>query len=208
MTLLGKIFTGLIVVMSVLFLGLAISVYATHVNWREKSVGLEKERDSQLTVNSQLKERQSDLTAAIALEQAARRFALAALETKLKSRSDELERVQQELAKLTATEGTTAGALVTAQNELTNITTEVKALRVIVQTAQKDVDEQFNIVVKVTDEINQARRVKADLDNRQRPLVLQVAAMKSAMDKLGVRVDVERRRRWHPDWSRAGRLSR
>jgi hypothetical protein len=32
MTLLGKIFTGLIVVMSVLFLGLAISVYATHVN--------------------------------------------------------------------------------------------------------------------------------------------------------------------------------
>jgi hypothetical protein len=192
MTLLGKIFTGLIVVMSVLFLGLAISVYATHVNWREKSVGLEKERDSQLTVNSQLKERQSDLTAAIALEQAARRFALAALETKLKSRSDELERVQQELAKLTATEGTTAGALVTAQNELTNITTEVKALRVIVQTAQKDVDEQFNIVVKVTDEINQARRVKADLDNRQRPLVLQVAAMKSAMDKLGVRVDVEK----------------
>ncbi len=34
MTLLGKIFTGLIVMMSVLFLGLAISVYATHVNWR------------------------------------------------------------------------------------------------------------------------------------------------------------------------------
>ena len=35
MTLLGKIFTGLIVMMSVLFLGLAISVYATHVNWRK-----------------------------------------------------------------------------------------------------------------------------------------------------------------------------
>ena len=35
MTLLGKIFTGLILVMSVLFLGLAISVYATHVNWRK-----------------------------------------------------------------------------------------------------------------------------------------------------------------------------
>ena len=35
MTLLGKIFTGLIVMMSVLFLGLAISVFATHVNWRK-----------------------------------------------------------------------------------------------------------------------------------------------------------------------------
>ena len=132
------------------------------------------------------------MTAAIALEQAARRFALAALETKLKSRSDELERVQQELAKLTATEGTTAGALVTAQNELTNITTEVKALRDTVREAQKDVDHQFDIVVKVTDETNQMRRVKADLENRQRPLQAAVAAMKSAMDKLGVHVDVEK----------------
>ncbi len=78
-------------------------------------------------MNRQLKEREADLTAAIALEQAARRFALAALETKLKARSDELERVQQELAKLTATAGTTASALVTAQSELTTITAEVKA---------------------------------------------------------------------------------
>ena len=39
MTLLGKIFTGLIVTMSVLFLGLALSVYATHVNWRERVSG-------------------------------------------------------------------------------------------------------------------------------------------------------------------------
>ena len=200
MTLLGKIFTGLILVMSVLFLGLAISVYATHVNWRKvvsnptpasgEQLGLEQKLKTQLDVNEQLKKRQNDLMASIALEQAARRFALAALETKLKARSDELERVQQELAKLTATEGTTAGALVTAQNELTNITNEVKSLRETVREAQKDVDHQFDIVVKVTDEINQMRRVKTDLENRQRPLQAAVAAMKSAMDKLGVHVDV------------------
>ena len=146
----------------------------------------------QQDVNQQLKEQQQDLMAAIALEQQARRFALAGLETKLKSRSDELERVQQELATLTNTEGVTAGALVTAQNELTNITNEVKALRDTVREAQKDVDHQFDIVVKTTDEINQMRRVKADLENRQRPLQSAVAAMKSAMDKLGVRVDVEK----------------
>jgi hypothetical protein len=103
-----------------------------------------------------------------------------------------LERVQQELATLTNTEGVTAGALVTAQNELTNITNEVKALRDTVREAQKDVDHQFDLVVKTTDEINQMRRVKSDLENRQRPLQSAVAAMKSAMDKLGVRVDVEK----------------
>ena len=173
MTLLGKIFTGLIFVMSVLFLGLAISVYATHVNWRKladntdpAAPGLKQQRDKQLEVNRQLKERQADLTASIALEQAARRFALAALETKLKARSDELERVQQELAKQTATAGTSAGALVTAQSELTAITTEVQALRDEVQAAQKDADGKFASMVTMTDEVNQMRRWKADLENR------------------------------------------
>jgi len=191
MTLLGKLFTVLILVMSVLFLGLAISVYATHVNWRAEAEGKKKEADVQMSVNQQLKDQQQDLMAAIALEQSARRFALAGLYTKLTSRSDDLERVQQELATLTNTEGVTAGALVTAQNELTNITNEVKALRDTVREAQKDVDHQFDVVVKTTDEINQMRRVKLDLENRQRPLQSAVAAMKSAMDKLGVRVDVE-----------------
>jgi hypothetical protein len=191
MTLLGKLFTVLILVMSVLFLGLAISVYATHVNWRAEAEGKKKEADVQLSVNQQLKDQQQDLLAAIALEQAARRFALSGLETKLKSRSEDLERVQQELATLTNTEGVTAGALVTAQNELTNITAEVKALRDTVREAQKDADHQFDLVVKATDELNQMRRVKLDLENRMRPLQSAVAAMKSAMDKLGVRVDVE-----------------
>jgi hypothetical protein len=202
MTLLGKIFTGLIVMMSVLFLGLAISVYATHVNWRKvvsnptpapgESLGLREQLATQLDVNRQLRERQADLTAAIALEQASRRYALAALETKLKTRSDELEVVQQELAKLTATEGITAGALVTAQNELTAITAEVKALRDEVRVAQQDVDRQFDVVVQLTDETNQMRRVKSDLENRQRPLQSAVAAMKGAMEKLGVGIEVEK----------------
>lgn len=191
MTLLGKIFTGLIVMMSVLFLGLAISVYATHVNWRTLASSKDQQLKTQLEVNRQLKEQQADLQAAIALEQAARRFALAALETKLQLRSQELERVQAELAKLTATEGTTATALVSAQSELTNITAEVKALRDEVQAAQKDADAKFAMAVKLTDEVNQMRRVKTDLESRQAPLQGAVAALRAAMDKLGVHVDVE-----------------
>lgn len=192
MTLLGKIFTGLILVMSVLFLGLAISVYATHQNWRDVSQKTTKDLREQERVNQQLKARQEDLLAAIALEETSRRYALAALETKLKARSEDLERVQQEFAKVTATEGVTAGALVTAQNELVNITNEVRALRDAVRDAQRDVDHQFNLVVKMSDELNQMRRAKSDLENRQRPLQSAVAAMRSAMDKLGVQVEVEK----------------
>lgn len=202
MTLLGKIFTGLIAVMSVLFLALAISVYATHVNWRDQALALQEKVSLQEKANTQLQERENDLKAAIALEQSARRMVLAALESKLKLRSDELARVQEELAKMTATEGQTAGALKTAQQELTNITNEVKGLRDTVRESQKDVDSQFEMVVKLTDEVNQMRRVKADLEDRQRPLQDELAAARSALGKLGVRVWDDEKGLFHTDVDR------
>lgn len=190
MTLLGKIFTGLIVIMSVLFLGLAISVYATHVNWREQASELKQELTSQEQVNRKLKERRADLKSQIALEQAARSFALAELETKYQTRSEELEGVQQQKNELTATVGTTASALETAQSELTNITDEVETLRDTVQAAHQDADAKFAMATELTDRVNQMRRAKDNLQERQEPLQEQVAALKNAMDKVGVRVDI------------------
>ncbi|MFO7907005.1 MAG: hypothetical protein R6U98_30390, partial [Pirellulaceae bacterium] len=190
MTLLGKIFTGLIVIMSVLFLGLAISVYATHVNWREQASELKQELTSQEQVNRKLKERRADLKSQVALEQAARSFALAELETKYQTRSEELEGVQQEKNELTATVGTTASALETAQSELTNITAEVETLRETVQAAHRDADAKFAKASELTDEVNQMRRVKDNLEKRQEPLQQQVAGLKDAMDKVGVSVDI------------------
>jgi len=190
MTLLGKILTVLILIMSVWFLGFAMMVYATHTNWRQEAESTKQTLQNQQEVNRQLKEMQADLTSQIALEQAARRHALASLETKLATRTKELERVQQELAKATATEGTTAGALVAAQNELTNVTTEVKQLRDEIRVAQDDADSKFQDIVKLTDQLNQLRRIKAGLEDRQAPLLQSVASMKEAMEKLGVHVDV------------------
>lgn len=190
MTLLGKILTVLILIMSVWFLGFAMMVYATHTNWRQEAESTKQTLQNQQEVNRQLKEMQADLTSQIALEQAARRHALASLETKLATRTKELERVQQELAKATATEGTTAGALVAAQNELTNVTTEVKQLRDEIRVAQDDADSKFQDIVKLTDQLNQLRRIKAGLEDRQAPLLQSVASMKEAMEKLGVHVEV------------------
>ena len=80
--------------------------------------------------------------------------------------------------------------MVTAQSELTAITEEVKKLRDDVQAAQKDADAKLVQAIKLTDEINQMRLVKEDLENRQKPLQDQVAALRDVMDKLGVRVDI------------------
>ncbi len=190
MTLLGKFMTGLILVMSVMFLSLAISVFATHVNWRAKADAMQKQLDTQQEVNRQLKEKQTDLLAAISLEKQARAFVLASLETKLSQRTDELSQLQQTLQRVTATEGQTAGALVTAQSELSAINEEVKGLRGDVQEFQKDADQKYTAYVKTMDEVNQLRRQKGDLEDRQKPMMTQLAAYRDALGKKGVSSEV------------------
>ena len=46
MTLLGKILTVLILIISVMFVAVSIVVYATHTNWKDKSVQLANEFES------------------------------------------------------------------------------------------------------------------------------------------------------------------
>jgi hypothetical protein len=200
MTLLGKYLTGLIAVMSVLFLGFAIAVYATHVNWRKlvsnpnpgpgESRGLQQQLENQLNVNRQLKEQIDDLMASIALEQYARVQALAALETKLAQRTEELAQVQAALAAKDATATITASNLETAQSELASITAEVKALRDEVQAAQKDADQKYVDFIKLTDENSQLIAMKNRLEQRNAPLLQQVAALRDALTKAGVRIDI------------------
>ena len=72
MTLLGKIFTVLIMVMSVVFMSFSIVVYATHTNWKAEAEGLKQNLDQQLERNQQLEARKQRLLDNLALEQAAR----------------------------------------------------------------------------------------------------------------------------------------
>ncbi len=168
----------------------SIVVYATHTNWMAEAKDKEKKLATQEELNRQLKERQSELTTTIAFEQAARRFALAALESKLQTRSEDLMRKQQELDKLIATHGTTVTALATAQDQLQKLKDEVGKLRDDIRTAQQDVDEQYALVVQRTDEVNQLQRTKQELEKREAPLLLQLSALKDIADKLGVRMEM------------------
>ncbi len=190
MTLLGKILTVLILITSVLFLGFAMMVYATHTNWRKKAEATQKQLQTQQAENQQLKQMQADLKTQLALEEVARQHALAALQTKLTEQTAELEQAQRRLNDLTATEGKTAGALLAAQRELNSVTAEVKKLREGIRIAQNDADSKFEKVVQLTDQLNQMRWMNTELEERQAPLVQSVARLKDTMEKLGVRVEV------------------
>ena len=89
MTLVGKIFTFLILLMSVAFLMLAVTVFATHRNWRDAVMGgadqpgLKKQVEEIADVNRRLREELECASDRLAIEQASRAYALAALQTRL-----------------------------------------------------------------------------------------------------------------------------
>ena len=78
MTLVGKIFTVLVLIMSIAFMMLAVTVFATHRNWRDVVTlpdGLKSQIEALSKTNGELRTEISRAKDQIALEQAARRFA-------------------------------------------------------------------------------------------------------------------------------------
>ena len=93
MTLLGKAFTVVIFLLSLTFMVLALAVNASHRNWRDLVLGDEgyAARIAAITIeNEQLQDAKQRAQASLDREQAARRTALAALQTQLDQLKDEL----------------------------------------------------------------------------------------------------------------------
>ena len=77
MNLVGKIFTMLILVMSILFMAFAVAVYHTHRNWRDLAKKTQTRRSpSYRDENAQLRDERLQMENRLAHERAARRTAL------------------------------------------------------------------------------------------------------------------------------------
>ncbi len=189
MTLLGKIISAFIFVLSIVYLFFAAIVFSTHVDWHKKATELEQQLTQQRKVNSDLRESHQQLMDNLAIEQSARRAALASLEVRLTMKSQELEEKTNELAQALKTQGEATAAVKTAQQLLAGLTQEVNQLRADVRAAQQALDQKMLQLVSTTDEVNQARRLHAELTERQMQLANQVAGYENVLRKLGVRFE-------------------
>lgn len=198
MTLLGKIFTMLILVMSVLFMGFAIAVYSTHRNWDKvvnnptpnaaagEQLGLKQQVEQQKLANEELRRELEKAKAALAEEQAARRHVLGNLYSRLDQTNGELAAKEKQLADLQAFKSEAMGTLTTNQNTLASLTKEVEGLRDEIRTAEEDRNAQFTKVVTLTDQINRTQGLFDRLEEKRTQLALQITKMKGVMDKLGI----------------------
>jgi len=196
MTLVGKIFTVLIFVMSICFMTAAVMVFATHKNWKDyataptavngKRVGLEKQLSDLKVLEQQLKDEIEKIKRRLEEERVARRAVVGSLVARLARAETELAAKQREYETLLTSLTTTTEATKLTQQRLTALETEIAGTRQKLRDTEADLDDKFGQVVALTDSLNQAKGLQVRLDERNTQLALQVTKMKTVMDAHGL----------------------
>lgn len=199
MTLLGKVFTVLIFIMSILFMGFSVVVFATHRNWKslvdnsdtaKGPLGLKQQLQAQVETNKGLRAELDTLKNQLAVEMAARRSALSAAETKLAEAQQRLSAKEAELAGLQSAQTEATAALNAAETRLKELVMEVQKLRDEIRDVQLKRDEFFARVVKLTDDLHGAAGVERNLKEREEQLISEINKYKRVTDVLGVNPNI------------------
>jgi len=189
MTLLGKIFTVLIFIMSVAFCILSVVVFATHKNWKDEALArkttIEQLEAKNLSQQQEILRAQAEL----AVEQSARRSALSTLQVKLALLDQDLRNNAKDLSERTSALTTQTQSAKVAEESLAAITAEVTKLRNEIRLAQQERDETYVKTVGLNDKLNQAESLRERLEEMNRQLQDQYAQLNRVATALGFRPD-------------------
>lgn len=189
MSLVGKIFTILIFAMSLVFMAFSIMVFATHTNWKTQSEALKQKLTQQTQLYDQAKVDHENTKRDLALEQAARRQALAAAQTKLVQFQQQLEQQANILNQKESQLNDASAAVKSSEERLAALEAEIATIRQDLKLAQQQRDDNFLQVVALTDKLNQSETTRQQLDQRNSQLVAQSADMERVMNAYGLTVD-------------------
>lgn len=201
MNLLGKIFVGLILVLSVVFMGFSVAVYATHKNWYDaiyrkapgphgEPIGLQIQLDEKKKQYENLQAQFNSLQAELATEKAMRRQQLAKLQDEKSTLDKEYNRLAQQEADLIQREKDAAANVKTAQATLDSKLQEIDLLRKEIDDARQARDDRFQEVVKLTDDLHQAEGEAARLKERSLYLGEQIAKANNVLMRNGLSAEM------------------
>ncbi len=189
MNLLGKVFTGLVLLLSVIFFALSVAVNASHINQKEQADKFQKDASDAQRRNTELNTLLENYKTELAIEQAARRSALASLQTQLEDSQSELQTqeatladVRSQLTQLVQTEKAT-------QLELKAKTADNDLLRQQIKQARQDRDQLFQRLVDAKDSISRLQGTYDSLSARARQLAADHTAAREKLEILGISED-------------------
>jgi hypothetical protein len=179
----------LILIMSLMFMGLAMAVYATHRNWREViegPTGLKKQLGDARAANDQLKAEHNRLVENLTSEKenaeqqaaklAAEREALAKNNVLIQAKLDQLEQEQNKhIAAVASTQKLNEG-----------LTNEATGLRQQIRTEQQARDAAFAKTLEATEAVHQLTGQYENARERSEQLTKQVSGMTHVMREQGL----------------------
>ena len=186
MNLLGKIFTVIILLMSIVFLTVSVAVFQTHRVWRDIALKNKKEIEN---LQDRVKAYQTEIESGrdrLAHEQAARRYALAALQTKYEQVDARYQVREQEYGKLLQEAGQLSTVVAATAQTLENTMKSNEALRKNLQDAQLARDTVFSSVVELTDAKNALEGTRQVLQERNDELTQMYTLAKGWLDRVGI----------------------
>ena len=189
MTLLGKSFSVIILILSLTFMVLALAVNASHRNWRDVVLGpggLKTQIETIERTNEQLRDSRSRIQADLDREQAARRTALAALQTQLDQLESQLQSSEATVQQLEAQNTVLSQTDRSRAQQLEQLTAETKRLRDQIRSEQENRDKLFTQTLQLTDQMNKLRGVVQIQQERNEQLMAQVTRYKEVVDSKGI----------------------
>jgi hypothetical protein len=189
MSLVGKIFTMLILIFSIIFMAFSMMVFATHKNWKAQATKLGTDLAAANTALKDAKDSLEREKTELAREQAARKAALAALQVRVSQAENRLAAKEKELGDLTAAHSQTTEAAKVAQDRLSLLEKETNDLRNTLRTERQRLDKMFINVVDLTDKLNQAESLRQNLEEVNKQALTQMSQMKMVLDRNGLAPD-------------------
>jgi uncharacterized protein YpmS len=187
MTLLGKVFTGIVFVLSVVFFVIAVAINSTHINQKAEANKQKAIADSTKRDNEQLQKLLESLKRELAIEQMARRSALAALQTQVTKLAEDLSSKENELRQLQSSHTELTSAERTTSEQLKTRTNDNEQLRKQIQSTREDRNQLLERLVKTKQEFITEQGYAQRLEERMAKLHLDNNLVTQKMQALGIR---------------------
>ena len=195
MNLVGKILTVLILVMSWLFLAFAVSVYATHKNWKDvvmaEGTGLVPKLKDVRQRNEELKDQRDTMERNMIAEQTTGDQVRAKLETELGQKSAQLTGALKNEAQLAQSTREAVAAMNATQLRLAEIRDQVKILQTDIDQAQLARDASRKEAAKLTTQLHEAVNELTVLNETKMKLVIDLDKAKQVLQKHGLKPEPE-----------------
>ncbi|MEO8268900.1 MAG: hypothetical protein ABI557_04210 [Aureliella sp.] len=175
MTLLGKVFTGLILLLSVIFFSLAVALNASHIDQKTLAAEYQAEAQAAQRKNTELTSLLETTKVDLAIELSARRSALGALQTHLGEMMDDLQKKEKQLQDAQASLTQFTSTEKQSQSELKGRTDDNEQLRKQMVDTQEVRNQLFQRLLVARDQLNHLQGIYQSESARERALAAQLS---------------------------------